>query len=190
MPSLRLTEDVRKKIHHALMKRAFVERQAAIDALENSLALECYNLLYTPKEQAAMKRMAIRFFCLQTEFRVEFAERQFSLVRLAQPLPFAYNDVTTKCLMQFDAKHALTRSFHDWRDKAVKLEKERNQLSAETKAILASCGTVKKLSEHWPEIAPLLKQLGIPQEQPVFYPPAITHNINRLLDLPPGEKAA
>ena len=188
MASTRLTKDLRWKIHNALMKRAYVERKLELDAMEHELALAVYNDLYSQAERELLSSAPKKFFAKQTSLSASF-NGAYQEVKLADELPFANKDVgvgwRSVCVAKYDGDHELTAKYAAWDKPRKQYDEDWHKLNREAEEILDSCSTVKKLCEIWPEVCPLLQELGISVEAEKCMLPAIRQDMNQLFKLPP-----
>ena len=186
MASTKLTNLMRDGIHRALMNRVFVERRAEMRNRENALALAVYNHAYDKETQEKMAALPTNFFPQYSTIAAEFNQRFHSLELPDQkPVSYDYNTHYRRCVTQFDGDHHLTHEYQQWKKASDQLDEDIRKLEAETRAILVSCGTVKRLCEIWPEVCPLLKELGISIEQEKCLLPAVRKDMNQLFKLPP-----
>jgi len=186
MASTKLTNQLRERIHVVLMDRAYVERRVELQERENALALAVYNHAYDKETQAKMAALSENFFPQCNAIAAEFNEC-FHVCELPDPKPVSYDYGRhyRRCLAQFDGDHPLTHEYEQWKKESDQLDEDINKLAAEARAILSSCGTVKRLCEIWPEVCPLLNELGISIEQKKCLLPAVRKDMNQLFKLPP-----
>lgn len=192
MAATRLTNNMRADIRRALMKRAYIERKAEVQRMEHALARAVYDDVYTPEEQAKMLSMGEKFFVYHASFKVEFSKDSYSYtaLELYEAMPFGYeHNRGTFCTLAGAPAHPLQIQFDAWKQAKKQLDDDLERLAGEAMYMLNGCGTVKKLCAEWPEICPLIAQLGIRQEEAREYLPAISHDVNRLFDLPPAAAA-
>lgn len=185
MASTRLTKVMRKDIHAALMKRAFVERKADLDKREADLALWVYNLVYDEKTQALMAQLGSDFFHQRRGIQVRFGHDDDRL-NMQDARLFAYqHEPLYKCTTVLNDDAPICDTYRAWKkDKRQYLE-EYQKLKNEARDILERCTTVKQLCETWPEICPLLHDMGIRQNKEVRMLPAVRKDMNKLFQLPP-----
>ena len=184
MAATRLTREMRERIHAALMKRAYVEKEATLKEMENELALGVYNELYSSEERVCLASAPEKFFAKKTCMVAEF-NGCYEHVHLAEPMPFADKDTGYGCRFTFDGNHELTAKYEVWDKLRQEHIEDKRKLEAETVTVLASCSTAKQLCGIWPEVCPLLHELGISLEQEKCLLPAVRKDMNLLFKLPP-----
>ena len=186
MASTKLTNLMRDGIHQALMKRAYVERKEDLQERERVLAAALYEHVYEAETQAKMAALPDSFFCQSGVVGAEFNGKFGRLsMRDYKPISYLHSRSHTPCLAQFDGDHRLTHGYQQWKKESDQLDEDIRKLEAEARAILNSCTTVKRLCEIWPEVCPLLKELGISIEQEKCLLPAVRKDMNQLFKLPP-----
>lgn len=187
MAATRLTKALRDDIHHALMKRAFVERKEDLDRREHELADKIYNRAYDEKTQALMAQLGADFFPQLQSFIVRFGHDD-DRVNMKTARPVSNNvDNYNRCrfLLVLEGDDPLTEEHRAWKKDKTAYTEERYKLSNEARGILEACSTVKRLCETWPEICPLLSALGIKQKSAPCLLPAVRKDMNKLFELPP-----
>jgi hypothetical protein len=189
MAATRLTKELRKEIHNALMERAYTERKEEIVRMEHNLGMRVYNDLYPPQVQEQMKMLPNDFFNQATAMKVAF-DSNYHHISLPEEIALAYKDYRPYggTVANYPAGHELTDAYIKFKKLEDEYKHDRMRLYSESNAILESCTTVKKLIETWPEIEPILQKLNIHTAQSKeVHLPAVIQDMNALFSLPPAE---
>lgn len=162
MSTVRLTKELREQIVHALMERAFKDREAALDKVEADLAMDVYREAYPARIRKAMTALPQGFFPTTSSI---FAKLGGDVVNLDlhdkphQLLSYEHDRGYRACITVLDARHALTERYRDWNRDKVKLQQEQAQAKREARAAVESASTVSRLIAIWPDVAPIVNGL-------------------------------
>lgn len=189
MSATRLTKGLRDSILYALNKRAFKKEFDELEKIENQLADDVYNKLYTKKQLKLMSELGNDFF---SRYRNICAKFHFDLgkLRLDDYRPFGEAYKPYFAAVVFDCDDPITLRYQKFKADKEALETKRQQKYREAEALVNSCTTVKKLVELWPEIEPMLASMNIhaQEERPML--PVKIENLNEIFELPPDVENA
>src|SRR5690606_20734731 len=85
------------------------------------------------------------------------------------------------CAKVYDDQHKFSQRFQELDERKKALEGDYGTAKRQIATALASVGTIKRLIEVWPEVAPFAKPFD---EGPRNLPSLPTDKLNELLDLP------
>lgn len=188
MAATRLTKDMRFRICHALMQRAYVDRNKELKLMEHELGMAVYNDIYPAKIQEQMKALPEDYFERSRTLKVAFNGDWYEL-HVSEPVPRAYKHYRNySALQNYPAEHQFTEAYLKFKKLRNAYDEDVSRLREETRAILEGCTTVKKLIEAWPAVMPVLQKLDIsPFQTKEEYLPAVIQDMNELFSLPPDE---
>jgi len=183
---MKLTKETKSEIIRTTVKKVFAERREWIQAIEDSLALTIYNILYPLPIQAQMNVLPDTFFAQQSVVYVSFSTSG----RHRFPLNFQSSKKVSAEdsrgyerpwieLLQTDplvSKIELLRQ-----DKEI-IDKDEKALRSRLDLLLAGINTKKQLETEWPEGAIYYKDI-LPEEKinlPAIRGAEITEMISKL----------
>ena len=151
----RLTNDMRSRIERKLMERRFSEREAALVKQEQKLALAVYNSAFSATDRRKMTSLPDGWLAKHRHVRFE-AYGTFHHFHMKDAKPFPDNKSGYCCLATFEARHELAERTRAFKAAKSDLRKEKHEAETELQRALASCTTVKRLLEAWPELEPFV----------------------------------
>jgi hypothetical protein len=199
--SARLTKEIREAITKDLIKHRFEDTVKDVYAQRAALADAVYRDIYTKAQreqiEALPEGMLPSVDDLSVNFGTSYTNVYFS--------GYTYGDLTkvisadrTGCYRRvwykhksgsvkvYDATHKLAIEYDRLQGVKADLEKEIDAARRASMGAMASVGTVKRLIEAWPEIAPFAKRFDA--ERPSL-PMIQTDRLNDILGLPVSEAA-
>ena len=187
----RLTNDMRETIRHAALEFAFAPRAEALKAQEDALARKAYAVVFPADELKAVAKVPSNWFRNDSCLRFNVAGRAIRLQTTDDGLPVPYRmkdeeEGRWSCHQSLGTIHAgdLADEIQANADAKEELKTQCYAASAQTKSLLFSVTTIKRLREAWPEgeafYAPL--EEGNPSSLPALR----TDELNAMLGLSPA----
>lgn len=177
--SIRITSVIRSRITTRLLAHRFDEEQKALDVHENNLAMQVYRHLYTAAERKRMNALPDGYLPMKHAFRVHIGRYDYAALNLLQPVRFPAADLGNDVNIKDAALHERVKSHLAAK---TALKQSRKKLDEETRAAIASFGTVARLIEAWPQVQPFVEQLGYGSEKKSL-PAVIPSELNSSLGL-------
>lgn len=178
--TLRLTKIDRDSVVNLAVKAAFEKRDAALKKQESELGIAAYEFLFPEKVRKIARTMPEGWLHEDSCLRVTFRGMQTTINTLKSvrvPTKNSYGCRTLGAINDED----LSDRFLKLEGDKENIKAERNQLSNNLHALLDRMGTLKQLSEGWPEGAKFYAHLTPREAAPV---PAIQiSDINKALGL-------
>ena len=206
MASVRMTQELCKSLARDVLRHRFGERYVKLVKDRALLANDVYNDIYKPAMQDQFLALPDGWLPRLSKITVQFGpsgsdyeELQFNgslhghLVHLQpvgfhadaiyRPVPYADRD---RCLHVYRSDMLFSRRHRSLKEEKVDLEKDTKEAEAKLRAAIGSFGTLAKLFDAWPELAPFIgKYQAVDRRVPA--PPI--KELNRLLSLPVKEAA-
>lgn len=199
--STRLTKETREAIAKDLVKHRFAEAVQAVYRKRADLADAVYRDLYKASEREQMATlpagmlpevddMGVRFGGVYTN--VYFSGYIYGdLAKVATvDRNGSHRRVFFKhkggCVKDYDARHKLAIQHEEVSGAAADLVKEVDAAHRAALGAISKVGTVKRLIEVWPEVAPFARRFDT---GPAQLPMIRTEQLNKILDLPVSEAA-
>lgn len=198
--STRLTNDIRKMITRAVLRHRFNEQVDALIAERAEFADAVYRDVYSKPDRERMDALPKGWLPEESGLEVQCGtsgsryERTDFDGSIYGPLRFVStmkkdNDTlrrvlhkhARRCAKVYGTDHKLSVWHDEIGQRVSSLLAEYKTAEQQTAAALASVGTIKRLIEAWPEVAPF----ALPFEYaPKQLPSVSTETLNKLLDLP------
>lgn len=199
--STRLTKEIKESITKALIAHRFTAPVKKLYEDRAALAKAVYNDVYSRADREKMAALPDGWLPTVDQFHVYFGTSYTSvyanghvygdLVNVASPdrdVPVFRIQSRHKggCLKKYDGAHKLTIEHERLQGSFADLVKEVDMAKRSAMAAMSSVGTIKRLIEVWPEVAPFAKKFE--GERPQL-PALQTDKLNKILDLPVSEAA-
>lgn len=184
MPSVRITDPIRKTILDRVIAHGFGKSEAALYTEEQQLAATAYGKLVPEQHGKTMALLPKNYFDMSEGIAVVVEGKQVWL-RFGAERPVPAQD---RRLILPPTDHFAQRvmSFMA-RGKALEAAKKAARVQA--RAVISSVRTVEKLVAVWPEIASFTADIAQAQK-PVTALAAPIRDLNAALDLPPDTEPA
>lgn len=198
--STRLTNDIRSSIATLVLRHRFEDEIEALVADRAAFAEEVYNDIYRKPDREKMaalpsgwlpeaNRIGAQFGATgNTYVQLDFAGSVYGNVSKFRKIGDR-NDVRRRLLTKH--AHGCAKAYEDSHRLSVKhmeldarfgaLKSSITTAERQTETALASVGTIKRLIEVWPEVAPFALKF---EDAPRNLPTVPTSELNKLLDLP------
>jgi len=199
--STRLTKDIRESIAKALVVHRFTAQITKLYADNAALALAVYNDAYSKADREKMMALPNGWLPEVDTISAYFGT-SYTTVNvngkvygdLARIVSADKNAATFRvqsrhkgaCLKKYDAIHKFSAEYDRLQGVKSDLTTAVDTARRSALAAMAAVGTVKRLIEVWPEIAPFASKFE--GERPQL-PALQTDKLNELLDLPVAEAA-
>lgn len=199
--STRLTKEIREAIAKDLVKHRFTEAVQALYQKRADLADAVYRDLYKASEREQMASLPAGMLPEMDELSVRFGGSYttiyfsgFMYGDLSKVVAVARNGTSRRifykhkggCAKDYDARHKLAIQHEEISGAAADLVKEVDAAHRAAIGAISKVGTVKRLMEVWPEVAPFARRFDT---GPAQLPMIRTEQLNKILDLPVPEAA-
>lgn len=199
--STRLTNDLRESIATAVLRHRFTEPVDALIADRAAFADAVYSDIYRKADREKMEALPKGWLPECNRIGVQFGStgRSYEIVNFDGSFYGSLGSMRTKvkdapssdrrvqnrhahgCAKVYDDQHKLSLRHEELGARQSALTAEYDAAKRQIKSALASVGTIKKLIEVWPEVAPFAMKFD---EGPRNLPSLPTAKLNELLDLP------
>lgn len=180
MKSTRLTKDIRQKIWDKIREERFGKVEIEHREKLKSLALKCYNAMYSKEERQWMKNAYKGALPEENELFVRFNGKSI-ILHLEEYKPI-FNNHSNSSKCQFEKTHSLTKEFREIHEYKNSKDEEKIRAREATMSILNSFTTTRKLLEIWPEVEPYLNKV-VENQKSNNLPAVQVKDINKILGL-------
>ncbi|OJY66411.1 MULTISPECIES: Nmad5 family putative nucleotide modification protein [unclassified Rhizobium] len=199
--STRLTKDIREAIAKDLIKHRFEDAVKNVYAQRAALADAVYRDIYTKTQREQIEALPDGMLPtvddLSVNFGTSYTHVYFSGYSygdlnkvVSADRTGSYRRVYYKhkggSVKVYDATHKLAVEYDRLSGVAADLVNEIDVARRSAIAAMASVGTIKRLIEAWPEVAPFARRFDVERPQ---LPMVQTDKLNKILDLPVSEAA-
>lgn len=199
--STRITKEIREAIAKDLVKHRFTDAVQAIYKKRADLADAVYRDLYKASEREQMAALPAGMLPEVDELSVRFGGSYtnvyfsgFMYGDLSKVASAARNGTNRRvffkhkgtCAKDYDARHKLAIQHEEINGAAADLVKEVYAAHRAAIGAISKVGTIKRLIEVWPEVAPFARRFDT---GPAQLPAIRTEHLNKILDLPVPEAA-
>lgn len=150
MSSLRLTKSDRESVVNMAVKAAFEKKAAALAKQESELAIAAYEFLFPEKVRKLARSMPDGWLSDDSCLRLTFRGMQTTLKTLKSVRVPSKNSYGCNRLGTINDED-LTARFLKLEGDKEDVKRERSELSCNLEALLNRMGTLRQLSEGWPE---------------------------------------
>jgi hypothetical protein len=154
--SVRLTDNIRRKIVKRLLDHAFRAERQEVEELEMKLGKMVYDEIYDSETYEKMRDLPIGFFDESANIHVAFGGRR-DFVRVTGPVAachLGYDNV-----FSYAASDPKSKLHADIYKRKEDLKEKEQKAAAAAMALLGSASTLRRLLEVWPEVSQFTPEL-------------------------------
>jgi hypothetical protein len=176
--NIRLTNDHRRTLVNLIVASGMAASLTEVNKREHQLAEKVRNRAYTAKDREVMETLPKGWLeereTIQLQVGESYTELHFSdATRMKAD--------TGRCVIVLPARDELAAEIVQWQRDKTKHNEARDKLKDNTRAVINSVGSVRKLLEVWPEARVFTEQVKLTKPQLPALPIAA---LNKQLGLP------
>lgn len=186
-----MTNYLAEAIVRRLLERAFGEELEQLNAKLRDLGDRIYEEVFTTEERALFEKLPCGWLPTTDVIKIGLSDTSVHVsgIKMSRERPVPYSRYH-QTLRVYDAGSHVYKTHEKLDARIEQIKKERRETERQVLAVVHSVSTLRKLTEVWPEITPLVADLEHRPPPPKKLPVVRTEELNRVFRLPPEAAGA